>query len=268
MNIAHFDRLAASFASLILVLGLPGPSQAEPKKAAGNSPRTFLQAKTWFQTNVGYDPRIAIATDGVVVHRHGASQETMTKTIGSWKAQGFLVGRMFFSDSDGNNAYWKGKWDGKPHEDEVERGPDGKVIQCGGERPYMLPTEGWSRYLEEQAEQYGDVYVCVYFLVQFHMLVSYKNHKNYRLSGVLHPEIQILGVVGVGTRRHPHHPQNLGHFHGSSKDPSNYPIMRILRRVFFSRKTAILAFLSYHRVCGNWAGGSAARARVRLHPGF
>ncbi|MHC4744212.1 MAG: hypothetical protein ACYS8Z_20025, partial [Planctomycetota bacterium] len=33
----------------------------------------FQDAKTLFQTNTGYDERIAIAVDGVIVHRHGTN---------------------------------------------------------------------------------------------------------------------------------------------------------------------------------------------------
>lgn len=114
--------------------------------------KRFADCKTFFQTNLGYDPRIAIAADAVVVHRHGDSLESLTGAIGSWKRNGFVVGRMFFADSDATNAYWKGKWDGTPHEDEVERDAGGNVIMCAGVRPYMLPTEGWVRHCEEQVK--------------------------------------------------------------------------------------------------------------------
>lgn len=109
----------------------------------------FFQSKTFFQTNTAYDPRLAIAVDAVVVHRHGDGLESLKQSIGSWQERGFVVGRMFFSDSDATNVYWKGKWDGTPHEDEVERDAAGNVVQCSGIRPYMLPTDGWTRHLEE-----------------------------------------------------------------------------------------------------------------------
>jgi len=110
---------------------------------------TFALAKTVFQTNTAYDPRIALAVDGVIVHRHGEKLEPLRKTIGSWKSHGYVVGRMFFADSDATNEYWTGKWDGQPHEDEVERDEKGEIVKCSGVRPYMLPTDGWIRYLEE-----------------------------------------------------------------------------------------------------------------------
>ena len=135
---------------LIAVLSSVCSGRADAAEGT-RSARSFLSAKTMFQTNVGYDPRLAIAVDGVVVHRHGAPKDDVARWIGSWKEHGFMVGRMFFADSDGSNEYWKGKWDGTPHEDEVERRADGKVVLCSGVRPYMLPTEGWIRYLEEMA---------------------------------------------------------------------------------------------------------------------
>jgi len=132
------------------MLGLLVTVSASPVMAKDAArPVGFNECKTFFQTNSRYDPRIGIATDAVVVHRHGEALESLRKSIGSWKAQGFVVGRMFFADSDATNAYWKGKWDGVPHEDEVERDAKGRVVLCAGIRPYMLPTEGWMRHLEE-----------------------------------------------------------------------------------------------------------------------
>ena len=86
----------------------------------------FLDAKTVFQTNAGYDPRIAIAADAVIVHRHGGR---FAPELESWREKGFAVGRMFFADSDAANAYWTGKWDGTPHPQEVERNEKGDVVK-------------------------------------------------------------------------------------------------------------------------------------------
>lgn len=122
-------------------------------RAADDERRAFMATKTVFQTNTAYDPRIAIAVDGVIVHRHGVPFEDIRNAIGSWKQHGFLTGRMFFADSDATNEYWTGKWDGQPHEDEVERDANGNIVKCAGVRPYMLPTEGWIRYLEQMAIQ-------------------------------------------------------------------------------------------------------------------
>jgi len=123
--------------------------EAFGRQAAG--PQPFMKAKTCFQTNTPYEPRIALAVDSVIVHRHGEDPARLAGMIGSWKQHGYIVGRMFFADSDATNEYWTGKWDGIPHPQEVERDEKGQVRMCAGIRPYMLPTEGWIRYLEEMA---------------------------------------------------------------------------------------------------------------------
>ncbi len=130
------------------------PASAEDGKANGSS---FLAAKTTFQTNCAYDPRLAIAVDAVIVHRHGDKPDVLRRHIQSWKQRGGAVGRMFFADSDATGEYWSGKWDGTPHPDEVERNEKDEVVKCAGIRPYMLPTEGWMRYLEEMTLQSIDV---------------------------------------------------------------------------------------------------------------
>jgi len=110
----------------------------------------FLDAKTILQTNAGYDPRLAIAVDAVIVHRHGIP---FAPQLQSWREKSFVTGRMFFADSDAANAYWTGHWDGTPHPQDVERDRKGDVVKCAGVRPYMLPTDGWIRYLQQlQAE--------------------------------------------------------------------------------------------------------------------
>lgn len=117
---------------------------------AAMTPQSFRNCKTVFQTNTGFDPRLGIAVDGVIVHRHAAS---IMAELDSWRKQGFAVGRMFFADSDAGNDYWKGKWDGTPYPQDVERDQSGNVVLCAGVRPYMLPTDGWIRYLEQMTSQ-------------------------------------------------------------------------------------------------------------------
>jgi len=130
---------------LLGVGSVPGAPPSTP-------PARFVHAKTIFQTNTHYDPRIAFAVDGMIVHRHGAPKADLKRVIDSWKNQGYRAGRMFFADSDATGDYWQGRWDGQKHEDEVERDPLGRVVKCAGVRPYMLPTEGWIRYLQEMTD--------------------------------------------------------------------------------------------------------------------
>lgn len=136
--------------SPLVVLLMLLPSSVSGAQAPG-APLPFVKCKTCLQTNVAYDPRAALAVDSIIVHQHGADPATLANSIGSWKQHGYTVGRMFFADSDGTNQYWRGKWDGTPHPQEVERDEKGEVRMCAGIRPYMVPTEGWMRYLEEMA---------------------------------------------------------------------------------------------------------------------
>lgn len=146
-----------------ILLEAPGPgdqalwlqrvaAETSPESAA-TTRESFLEARTVFQTNLPWDPRLALAVDGVIVHRHGDGKRSLSRAITSWQEKGYLTGRMFFADSDAANAYWTGKWDGTPHPEDVERDAKGDVVKCAGVRPYMLPTEGWIRYLEEMTGQ-------------------------------------------------------------------------------------------------------------------
>ncbi|RKX41496.1 MAG: hypothetical protein DRP64_11275, partial [Verrucomicrobia bacterium] len=111
----------------------------------------FKAVKTMFQTNEFYDPREAMALDGIIVHRHGVGFSDLVSHIASWEGRGAAVGRMFFADSDAGNAYTSGAWDGTNHADDIETDQGGNPILVGS-RPYMVPTSGWTSYLEEQAE--------------------------------------------------------------------------------------------------------------------
>ncbi|MFV2067938.1 MAG: hypothetical protein ACC645_13275, partial [Pirellulales bacterium] len=148
MNHAIAMVLAIPLAAFLIIV-----PWAHGDDSAASEKHSFLRAKTIFQTNVPYDPRLAIAVDAVIVHRHGAGDADVRQAITSWKKHGYSVGRMFFADSDAGNIYWKGKWDGKEHPDDVERDAAGEVVRCAGVRPYMLPTEGWIRYLEAMTRQ-------------------------------------------------------------------------------------------------------------------
>jgi len=139
--------IPAFFLCLSMHCFLAAPAAAQETAPA----RPFLAAKTWFQTNTPYDPRVAIATDAVVLHRHGEKGDPLRANLRSWQQQGYPVGRMFFADSDATCEYWKGRWDGTPHDDDVEENAAGRKLLCAGVRPYMLPTEGWIRHLEEMA---------------------------------------------------------------------------------------------------------------------
>lgn len=128
-----------SFSALILNLCITGDPLCQP---LGN---------TFFQTNVPFDARIALDVDFLVVHRHGDPE--VGKAIASWRDKGYPAGRMFFIGSDADRLYTTGKFDNQPHLDETELDRDGNVVECGGVRPYMIPTPGWTRFVFEQIRQ-------------------------------------------------------------------------------------------------------------------
>lgn len=131
--------LRAFAASLLLAHASPVSRAADPAPAP--------LGKTFFQTNVHFDPGIALPSDFVVVHRHGDPK--VGEAFNTWEAEGYSAARMFFIGSDAERRYTGGAYDGVPHLDEAETRRDGSIIECAGVRPYMVPTEGWTRYIRE-----------------------------------------------------------------------------------------------------------------------
>jgi len=115
--------------------------------------KSFRQAKTFFQTNREYDPRLDIAVDAVVVHPHNTLPHEPEKVQDSWEGTGRPIGRMFFADSDDLNEYWKQDADGKCLSGDVELKKDGTPMLCSGIRPYMVPTDEWIAYLRDRKVQ-------------------------------------------------------------------------------------------------------------------
>ena len=111
----------------------------------------FMQSKTIFQTAEDYNSKIAIAADGIIVHRHCDEASILAPSIKTWIESGASVAVMFFADSDGANEYWTGKWDGIPHPEDREINANGDAVMCE-HRPYMVPTKGWINHLKEKVE--------------------------------------------------------------------------------------------------------------------
>jgi hypothetical protein len=108
--------------------------------------------KTLFQTSQPYHEGIAIPTDAVILHRHGADSADLASNLKTWLEKGYAAQRMFFADSDAGNIYTKGGFDGKEHMGDIEQDKEGNPILCGGDRPYMVPTQGWIDYLKTQVK--------------------------------------------------------------------------------------------------------------------
>lgn len=107
----------------------------------------FLLAKTFFQTDRFFKPKIYIDVDSVVVHRHIHDPKTLIPSIKSWQDNYSCVGKMFFANSDGGNIFWSGKWNGVNYENDIE--VDSATNKLTGSRPYIVPTKEWIAYLKE-----------------------------------------------------------------------------------------------------------------------
>ncbi len=136
---------------ILLMAKITISKEMKPKTIEKTVPTSFMQAKTMYQVNIFYDPKVAIYADAVIVHRHGRSN-SLNSAIKSWQNKNFLVGRMFFADSDAGNIYTAGKWDGVPHPDDIELGAATNKVLCGS-RPYMVTTKGWTKYLQEMTKR-------------------------------------------------------------------------------------------------------------------
>lgn len=131
---SRWSLLFAALLSLALYLG------------GGSS----VRATTIYQTNIsGYDPRIDLRTDGVVVHLHGHEATTIAQALKHWREVGGTpVYRMWFIGSDAGQFFTGGKFDGTSHTDAIETGPANDQFWQPG-RPYMVPTPEWNEYMRE-----------------------------------------------------------------------------------------------------------------------
>jgi len=93
--------------------------------------------RTFFQTNSGWDARIDLPVDVVVVHNHES-----TGNLRSWQQHGRTTWKMFFVGSDAN-----GEHTGR-HPEDAERREGGEVIGVDG-RPYIVPSAAWRGYCED-----------------------------------------------------------------------------------------------------------------------
>ncbi|WP_146683753.1 hypothetical protein [Limihaloglobus sulfuriphilus] len=115
----------------------------------------FYNAKTFFQTGLGYSLRSAIASDAVTSwgQSFGDWHYISKTTVDSWRQKGYSVARSFIADSDAGNVYWNGTWDGRDHTDDIQTDQWGGLFGIEGSRYYMTATDGWVSYLEEMTEK-------------------------------------------------------------------------------------------------------------------
>jgi hypothetical protein len=86
-----------------------------------------------------------------IVYMNGYTQ-SIDSGISSWKSRGYKVYVMISASHDWTGNYVEGKFDGKPHYDEVQTFSDGKYATIG-QGYYMVPTRGWINYLKAMANK-------------------------------------------------------------------------------------------------------------------
>lgn len=103
---------------------------------------------TFFQTNTAYSPQTDLGTDGVLVY---VQQQTISgktlDTIRQYEERGYAVYGMISASHDYGCVYTNGLFDGRRHEDEVQRDEYGDPLMIGLNTYYMVPTDGWGDYL-------------------------------------------------------------------------------------------------------------------------
>ena len=107
--------------------------------------------KTTFQTLSPWKPSTDIRSDVVMVYGVGSSPTlSFHDRVKSWRDRGYTTHFMTGISWGGFRDYFSGQWDGKSHDDEVQRKSSGEDIMHGPEVPYIVPTHSFLDYLKEK----------------------------------------------------------------------------------------------------------------------
>lgn len=106
--------------------------------------------KTSFQTLSEWKPTLDVRSDVVMVYGAGDYMSlSFHDRVNSWRNHGYTTHFMSGIAWGAFDAYFKGEWDGKPHDDEVQRRLSGEGIMHGPNSPYVVPTHGFLEYFKE-----------------------------------------------------------------------------------------------------------------------
>jgi hypothetical protein len=110
------------------------------------SGRDRREERTGFQEGRGYEPRIDLHTDFVMVYGIG---EGMTERIRKWQERGYVVHLMTGVAWGQYQAYLNGEVDGRTHWDEAQtnRRYDHIIHGTSEDIPYMVPTLSYAEFL-------------------------------------------------------------------------------------------------------------------------
>ena len=107
--------------------------------------------KTSFQTLSEWKPTLDVRSDVVMVY--GAGDYTTLSfhdRVNSWRDHGYTTHFMSGIAWGGFDAYFKGEWDGKNHDDEMQKRVSGEGIMHGPNSPYVVPTHDFLEYFKER----------------------------------------------------------------------------------------------------------------------
>ena len=106
--------------------------------------------KTTFQTLSPWKPSTDIRSDVVMVYGVGISPTlSFHDRVKSWRDRGYSTYFMTGISWGGFKDYFSGQWDGKLHNDEVQRRSSGEDIIHSINVPYVVPTHSFLTYFKE-----------------------------------------------------------------------------------------------------------------------
>ena len=107
--------------------------------------------KTTFQTLSPWKPSTDIRSDVVMVYGVGSSPTlSFHDRVKSWRERGYTTHFMTGISWGGFRDYFSGQWDGKLHDDEVQKRSSGEDIMHGPKVPYVVPTYSFLDYFKER----------------------------------------------------------------------------------------------------------------------
>lgn len=103
--------------------------------------------RTCFQTAGGYDDKLDIASDISIVY---GVNERLPKRIEGWREAGYTIHLMTGIAWGSYEDYFDGRFDGKPHRDEIQELKDGQKKWHGGSTTvgYNVPTRSYTEYMK------------------------------------------------------------------------------------------------------------------------
>ncbi len=107
------------------------------------------EERTCFQTAGGYDDKLDIASDIAIVY---GVDGRLPDRLKGWREAGYTVHLMTGIAWGSYEDYFEGKWDGKPHRDEIQETKDGNKLWHGGSTTvgYNVPTESYASYIKSR----------------------------------------------------------------------------------------------------------------------